>query len=101
MDSERLLKFIEYFPDYLSALLRSFWASFSETAVYRSCNFYLFNSLMKSALVGGNALRINKQVLQIKFARGCLLVCLLKHSQMLSVCPKVMELIRRTRIKEN
>ena len=33
-----LLKFIEYFPDYLSALsrtlLRFFWTTFVETAVY-------------------------------------------------------------------
>ena len=39
MDSELLLKFIEYFPDYLSALsrtlLRSFWTTFIETAVFR------------------------------------------------------------------
>ena len=41
MDSEFLtclLKFIEYFPDYLSALSRSllrfFWTTFVETAVY-------------------------------------------------------------------
>ena len=41
MDSELLtclLKFIEYFPDYLSALsrmlLRFFWTTFVETAVY-------------------------------------------------------------------
>ena len=38
MDSELLLKFIEHFPDYLSALsrtlLRFFWTTFVETAVY-------------------------------------------------------------------
>ena len=38
MDSELLLKFTEYFPDYLSALLRTllsfFWTTFVETAVY-------------------------------------------------------------------
>ena len=38
MDSERLLKFIGYFPDYLSALsrrlLRFFWTTFVETVVY-------------------------------------------------------------------
>ena len=38
MDSDLLLKFIEYFPDYLSALsrtlLRFFWTTFVETAVY-------------------------------------------------------------------
>ena len=38
MDSELLLKFIEYFPDYLSALsrtlLRFSWTTFVETAVY-------------------------------------------------------------------
>ena len=41
MDSELLtclLKFIEYFPDYLSALsralLRFFWTTFLKTAVY-------------------------------------------------------------------
>ena len=41
MDSELLtclLKFIEYFPDYLSALSRTllcfFWTTFVETAVY-------------------------------------------------------------------
>ena len=38
MDSELLLAFIGYFPDYLSAwsltLLRSFWTFFVETAVY-------------------------------------------------------------------
>ena len=37
MDSELLLKFIEYFPDYLSVLsrtpLRCFWTTFVETAV--------------------------------------------------------------------
>ena len=37
MDSELLLKFIEYFPDYLSALsrtlLRLVWTTFLETAV--------------------------------------------------------------------
>ena len=37
-DSELLLKFIGYFPDYLSALsrtlLRFFWTTFVETAVY-------------------------------------------------------------------
>ena len=36
MDSEPLLKFIGYFPDYLSAwsrtLLRLFWTIFAETA---------------------------------------------------------------------
>ena len=39
MDSELLLKFIEYFSDYLSALsrtlLRFFLTTFIETAVYR------------------------------------------------------------------
>ena len=40
MDSELLLKFIGYFPDYLSALSRTllrfffFWTTFVETAVY-------------------------------------------------------------------
>ena len=38
MDSELLLKFIGYFPDYLSALsrtlLRFFWTTVFETAVY-------------------------------------------------------------------
>ena len=37
MDSELLLKFIGYFPDYLSELLhmllRSFWTTFVKTAV--------------------------------------------------------------------
>ena len=37
MDTELLLKFIGYFPDYLSALsrtlLRFFWTTFVETAV--------------------------------------------------------------------
>ena len=37
-----LLKFIEYFPDYLSALsrtlLRFFWTTFVETAVYMWVN---------------------------------------------------------------
>ena len=40
MDSALLLKFIGYFPDYLSALLhtllRFFWTTFVETAVYLS-----------------------------------------------------------------
>ena len=39
MDSEFLLKFIGYFPEYRSimsrTLLRFFWATFVETAVYR------------------------------------------------------------------
>ena len=46
MDSELLtclLKFIEYFPDYLSALsrtlLRFFWTTFVETAVYSITDF--------------------------------------------------------------
>ena len=35
MDSELLLKFIGYFPDYLSALSHTlFWTTFVETAVY-------------------------------------------------------------------
>ena len=38
MDSALLLKFIGYFPDYLSALshtlLRFFWTTIVETAVY-------------------------------------------------------------------
>ena len=38
MNSELLLKFIGYFPDYLSAssrtLLRFFWTTFVETAVF-------------------------------------------------------------------
>ena len=38
MDSELLLKFIGYFPDYLWALPRTllpvFWTTFVETAVY-------------------------------------------------------------------
>ena len=39
MESELLLKFIEYFPDYLLALSRTllrifFWTTFVETAVY-------------------------------------------------------------------
>ena len=38
MDSELLFKFIGYFPDYLSplsrTLLRPFWTTFVETAVY-------------------------------------------------------------------
>ena len=40
MDSKLLLKFIEHFPDYLSALsrrlFRFFWTTFVETAVYLS-----------------------------------------------------------------
>ena len=40
MDSEHLLKFIGYFPDYLSALSRTllcfFWTTFIETAVFRN-----------------------------------------------------------------
>ena len=40
MDSELLLKFIRYFPDYLSALshtpLHFFWRSFVETAVFNT-----------------------------------------------------------------
>ena len=36
IDSELLLKFIEYFPDYLSVLSRTlFWTTFDETAVFR------------------------------------------------------------------
>ena len=39
MDSELLLKFFGYFPDYLSALsrtlLRFCWTTFVETAVFR------------------------------------------------------------------
>ena len=40
MDSELLLKFIGYFPDYLSVLsrtlLRFVWTTFFETAVYKN-----------------------------------------------------------------
>ena len=54
MDSELLtclLKFIEYFPDYLSALsltlLRFFWTTFVETAVNQSgSNIYMKSVLM-------------------------------------------------------
>ena len=39
MDPELILKFIGYFPDYLSALscelLRFFWTTFVDTAVYQ------------------------------------------------------------------
>ena len=51
MDSELLtclLKFIEYFPDYLSALsrtlLRFFWTTFVETAVYKACQMIVIAS---------------------------------------------------------
>ena len=59
-DSELLLKFIGYFPDYLSALscwlLRFFWTTFVETAVYELVclaylcdNFNFFKNMRSNA----------------------------------------------------
>ena len=52
-----LLKFIEHFPDYLSVfsrmLLRFFWTTFVETAVYReakvSLNYSEIRAVFKTA----------------------------------------------------
>ena len=61
MDSELLLKFIGYFPDYLSALSRTFllfffWITFVETAVYDICSLILNHIIFAKGL--GPSLRM-------------------------------------------
>ena len=86
MDSDLLtclLKFIEYFPDYLSALsrtlLRFFWTTFVETAVYTVVGEHVLN-------IGGTKSVLCYVMQQLYHSAIILKVSKLQYIRFLTLC---------------